>query len=118
VTHLLSSLVVLSLIYSSCALKEPDPAPQPVLTKRQVTNPISPPLPKENRDGELENELRNPNVLEKLDAEYEKPSTETSPPTRISKPLVIKGSELPPEIPIPNAETPKPPLTKPPIPEE
>lgn len=113
-----SSLVVLSLIYSSCALKLPDPAPEPVLTKKQVTHPLPPPLPKENGDGELENELRNPNVLEKLDAEHEEPSTGSNPPARVSKPLVIKGSESPPEIPIPNAETPKPPLTKPPIPEE
>ncbi|MBU6327941.1 MAG: hypothetical protein KGQ89_09945, partial [Verrucomicrobia bacterium] len=60
--------------------------------------------------------LRDPNVLNKLDSEHEETNTETNPPARTNKPVVIKGSDSAPEIPRSNSETPKPPLPKPQIP--
>ena len=97
-------------------VQPPASAAAPTLAKKQSAREKTPPLPKTHGDGELANELRDPNVLNKLDSEHEETNTETNPPARTNKPVVIKGSDSAPEIPRSNSETPKPPLPKPQIP--
>jgi|GEM_PF-2650614 len=106
------------------SLRKADPAPlpatasAPTVAKKQSLREKTPPLPKVQGDGELANELRDPNVLNKLDSEHEETNTGTNPPARTNRPVVIKGSDSAPEIPRSNSETPKPPLPKPKIPDE
>jgi hypothetical protein len=88
------------------------------VAKKQSLREKTPPLPKVQGDGELANELRDPNVLNKLDSEHEETNTGTNPPARTNRPVVIKGSDSAPEIPRSNSEPPKPPLPKPKIPDE
>jgi hypothetical protein len=99
-------------------VQPPASAAAPTLAKKQSLREKTPPLPKVQGDGELANELRDPNVLNKLDSEHEETNTGTNPPARTNRPVVIKGSDSAPEIPRSNSETPKPPLPKPKIPDE
>ena len=102
---------------SSCAKKEPEPTPVPVVEKKAPKPPVQKPvMPSADADFELATQLRDPDLLNQLDAP-ESASTETV--TTVKRPsgqVVIKPNEVRVDMPKNQGPTPEPPVQKPEIP--
>ncbi len=67
--------------------------------------------------GDLAQQLRDPNLLDRLDDPDAPDASHPKAKPEAGKPIIIKGSELPPEPIAPPRSTPQPPLEKPALPE-
>jgi hypothetical protein len=107
----------LCVMLSSCAKKEQTPEPVAAVEKSAPKPPVQKPvMPSADADFELANQLRDPDLLNQLDAP-ESASTETV--TTVKRPsgqVVIKPSDVRVEMPKSQGPTPEPPVQKPEIP--
>ena len=107
----------LCVVVSSCAKKDPTPEPVAVVEKNHPKPPAENfSMPSTDADYELANQLRDPDLLNQLDAP-ESASTETARTVkRPSALVVIKPSDERVEMPNSQGPTPEPPVKKPEIP--
>lgn len=103
-------LILLALPVLSCTRKMmqvPINAPvTPAVKKENTTTATTPPPADDSVD--LANQLRDPDLLNRLDDPSQQGTQQATP--KPNKPVVIKGSDLPPEPTNSNRPTPAPPL--------
>lgn len=116
--HRYALVLGMFLLISSCAKKEPTPEPVPAVVNKPAQPRVKQPTVTDaDADLELANQLRDPDLLNRLDGP-ESAGTETV--TNVRKPagqVVIKPTTVPTvDMPKTQGPTPEPPVQKPEIP--